>query len=552
MGSLPDLPAFDESDDEVVTSMGGRALAQRLSSSALPLPYGDTTAVTDLEDTTSESSDLSTINAYEPLALNIGDVPEVTATFAPFKLIKRYPHMYVGRTNQKKAYDYFKETLLKDCIWDIFVQHDPAPTRSPLLLVPTCQFEQYLETFNKKFQKQLCIPEGNAKDGFYLTFGESDTPRPRYLGRVENAEAFDNLKPLILTMSGADLSGLSPDCLQTYKDKMNKIYASLKGDPDKLARKAERQTLKKAQMYKSWSRMVKRVQQYFGLRQPRLEQFSTQDPALEWNVNLPPKFKPRDSVRFVCIDVEAYERNNDIVTEFGFAILDTKDIEDVAPGKRGEDWFPMIEAHHIRIEEYSYMRNTEYVKGCPESFNFGKSAMVSINNINRVIGQLLGDPQSKDKRPVVLLGHDLPQDIRYLDKVGYNPHGDSCLVMDEIDTKSMFQRLQRSPNGRSLDTVCSELGIPGYNYHNAGNDAVYTLRAMISMAIKRTVEGSDKKEDVAGGDEWTDGELVDGGEASRSAPIVQQEVAAQPNAQQPEAQQPKAQETKAQPEDVQW
>ncbi|KAI0143541.1 hypothetical protein GGR57DRAFT_518358 [Xylariaceae sp. FL1272] len=536
MGSHRVLPDFDESDDELVTSMGAISMAQRLPSSALPASNDDTTAVTGLEDTTSDGSQLVTTNAYEPLGLNIGDVPEVTVAFVPFRLIKKYPHMYVGKTNQKKVHDYFRDTLLTGCIWDIFVQHDPAPARNPLLLVPTYQFEQYLETFNKKFQKHLSIPQGNAKDGFFLTFGESDTPRPRYLGRVESAEAFDDLKLLILTMSSADLSGLSPACLQTYKDKMNKIYASLKGDPDKLARKVEKQAQKKAEKYKSWSRMVKRVQQYLGLRQPRLDQISTQDPTLEWNVNLPPKFKPRDSVRFVCVDVEAYERNNDIITEFGFAILDTEDVEDVAPGERGEDWFPMIEAHHIRISEYSYMTNSEYVKGCPESFNFGKSAMVSIKNINGVIGQLLGDLQPKDNRPVVLVGHDLPQDIKYLGKVGYDLHGESCLVIDEIDTKSMSQRLQRYPNGRSLDTVCGELEIPGYNYHNAGNDAVYTLRAMISMAIRRTVKGTDKKEDAAGGDEWTDGEMVDGGEPYRSTPLVQQEVAAQPEAQETEAQ----------------
>ena len=33
--------------------------------------------------------------------------------------------------------------------------------------------------------------------------------------------------------------------------------------------------------------------------------------------------------------------------------------------------------------------------------------------------------------------------------------------------------------------MCSELDIPGHNFHNAGNDAVYTLRAMIAMAILR-------------------------------------------------------------------
>lgn len=70
--------------------------------------------------------------------------------------------------------------------------------------------------------------------------------------------------------------------------------------------------------------------------------------------------------------------------------------------------------------------------------------------------------------------------------------------MDEIDTKDMFQRVQCSSDGRSLEFVCSELGIPGRNFHNAGNDAMYTIRAMIAMAVGTRVGGGLTESEKAG------------------------------------------------------
>ncbi len=85
----------------------------------------------------------------------------------------------------------------------------------------------------------------------------------------------------------------------------------------------------------------------------------------------PAPFIRDSSVRFVCIDVEAYEKNTNIVTEIGLAILDTEHIMDIPPGDDGKSWFPEIKTFHFRIAEYSYMVNSEYVRGCPNSFNFG-------------------------------------------------------------------------------------------------------------------------------------------------------------------------------------
>ncbi len=58
----------------------------------------------------------------------------------------------------------------------------------------------------------------------------------------------------------------------------------------------------------------------------------------------------------------------------------------------------------------------------------------------------------------------------------------------------MWRYLKRESNPRSLGSILAELGIIGWNLHNAGNDAVYTLQAMIAIAIKHIDEKNKVKE----------------------------------------------------------
>ncbi|KAI8634733.1 hypothetical protein F5Y19DRAFT_122599 [Xylariaceae sp. FL1651] len=468
------------------------------------------------------------LGAFEPLNLAFGEVPQKRFTFVPFKLMQRYPHMYVGRSNHEQVANFFKETLLSNRLWDFFVQRDPSTVaRDPLIMVPSVQFEQYLSFTNRQLDKELAIPRGNARGSFFLTFGEWDSPCPRFLGRANSTNSLDALKARISTLPADDLSRPTPAGLQAYKDKVDEIYSSLKRVKSKKDPEVARK--RRMQRQKDWGRMLKRAQRYLGLRQSVANVSSENLATTAWDVTQSVPFKARESVRFVCVDVESYERNNSLVTEIGLATLDTDDTMDVPPGERGENWFSFLEVHHFRIAEYSYLVNTEFVKGCPDAFNFGDSQMVSIKDIARIIGNIIGDNDSKDKTPVILVGHDIAQDLNYLLKVGYNPWCVSQIV-DEIDTKAVFQRMERNPNGRSLQVICGDLGVPGYNYHNAGNDAVYTLRAMIAMAVKRTVDGSDRELDsfTPGNDEWTDGDMDDGGYSIRSAMPVEKTQASQP------------------------
>ncbi|KAI1331130.1 hypothetical protein F5Y16DRAFT_395564 [Xylariaceae sp. FL0255] len=468
---------------------------------------------------------IDTSDAFKPTGLGFGDISPKGMIFAPLKVITHYASVCVNDLNRDKVRRYFKDTLHVNRVWDIFVHFDPnagKSARSPLLLVPTAQFLQYLNIASRDLGINLSIPNNTLGDICYSSFGDFDTPRPRFLGRSNGAAAIIELKEKMHMIPAEDLSHLTPACLQDYKDKITEIYAVIESDAIKKHKKREKTRLRRIENQKEWGRMLKRTQRYLGLRQP-VHNMSALEVANQpvWDVNSPPWYKPKDLVRFVCVDIEAYERQANVITEIGLAILDTDDSIDVAPGTRGESWFSLIEAHHFIIEEYTHLKNTEFLAGCPEAFHFGKSQTIPSNEISKIIGRIIGDNESKDKRPVIMVGHDIGQDLDYLYKIGYNPWAVSQIV-DEVDTKRMYQRLERAADGRKLQVICSNLEIPGYDYHNAGNDAVYTLRAMITMAVKRAVEGSDRDEDSSApaSNEWSDGEMDDGGCSKRSAPRV--------------------------------
>ncbi|KAI0128856.1 hypothetical protein BJ170DRAFT_732548 [Xylariales sp. AK1849] len=482
--------------------------------------------------------------------LKNGEVSPPGLALCPFNLVTSYPYKYVGKANQDKVAAFFKANVLDDRAWDIlsnvvllitvvpvltgnrFYIHDPHFRRDPLILVPSEQFEQFLDLTNLKLLTKLCIPGGFPNETFYVTFAEY--PYPRFMGQVSDGNAFQTMKGRLGSHVQEDWSKLDAKSAQRFKDKMDGIYYSFK--PAKAKKNPELQRLKQMFKQKDWGRIMKRVQRYLGLRQRNaFKILGEASDATAWNVNLAVPFRLESSVKFVCVDVEAYERSSNTITEIGLAILDTGDIEGIPPGENGENWFEHAIVHHLRIDEYRSIVNKDFVRGCPDAFHFGSSEFVSIKDAARRIGSIIGDTTSSDKRPIVMVGHDSIVDLKYLKKVGYNlwrlPQ-----FMDEIDTKAMFQRVQFGLHGRSLQYVCNELGMPGHDYHNAGNDAVYTLRAMIAMAVKKKVGGPQTESQILQPqaqsatkvEEWSDGEQDDGGSAVKSKEPVDVQCPAQP------------------------
>ncbi|EMR68364.1 putative qde-2-interacting protein [Eutypa lata UCREL1] len=463
---------------------------------------GRSSAFESRQDTKSGDDAHESSNSF---TLGVGEASPKGMEFVAFKLIKKYPYLYVGTTNGAEVGTYFKVCLLnKTYVWDF------------------AQFEHFLKIANVKLYKNLRIPHGGARDKFFLTFGSSDTPVPRFLGRAGNEKALQIIQRSIYGFPQDKLSDLSPAVLQSYKDSMDEIYNSFTSRKKK---NPEEVKMKQVERQKNLGRVTKRVQRYLGLRARAAYVSQSASKAAGWNVEEPAPFIKDSSVRFVCVDIEAYERNNKLVTEVGLAILDTEDIMDIPPGNDGENWFSQIKTFHFRINEYSHLVNSEFVAGCPYAFNFGQSELIPLKSIAQRISDIIGDGDSEDKRPVILVGHGMGQDLTYLHKLGYNvwrvPQ-----IQDEVDTSSMYQRLEQAQHGRGLETMCRELNHPGYDFHNAGNDAYFTLQSMIVMAFRQMLNPPNNTSESAedpGGKEWSDGERDDGGPPQKSQEPVQKD-----------------------------
>ena len=314
---------------------------------------------------------------------------------------------------------------------------------------------------------------------------------------------------------------------------------------------------------------LKRTQCYLGVRprgtvnkdeffaDPNLmwEQAKAAQAAYEKAIKLP-KLVPtdpapypfHDSVIFICVDVEAYEKNQRQITEIGISTLDTSDLVNTPPGEGGANWMQKIRARHFRVKEYAHLKNSVHVSGCPDKFleRFGTSEWISSFNAPQVVASCFRHPfsapgqytpfpadnlpigrygydqqllsqylqprnDSHQKRNIILVGHDIKSDIQYLKTIGYDVTTQPNVV-EAIDTTHLFKAMKHGHNTPSLGAVLLELGLMGWHLHNAGNDAGYTMEALIGLsfaALTTTPKAIPQQEELDAAAEEAKARLVD-------------------------------------------
>lgn len=264
--------------------------------------------------------------------------------------------------------------------------------------MPLAQVEHFIWIINRHLKTHLGIPVMERDPAFVIDFPDDGTPRPRYIGRSNDYETAVLTKKAIPSKSyrppnePASTTKPSDESLEAFKERMEEM---LEMDRKK---KAAIKSKKQAERYakqQGYNHVTKRVQRYLGLRERRKEEdidewgIKISTPAADdglakieadlaklnikaqVDVTKPVPFEQESSVVFICIDVEAYEKNHRLITEIGIATLDTADIASLVPEERGTNWFSAIRALHFRIKEYGHLNNSEYLQGCADMFRFG-------------------------------------------------------------------------------------------------------------------------------------------------------------------------------------
>jgi len=227
-------------------------------------------------------------------------------------------------------------------------------------------------------------------------------------------------------------------------------------------------------------------------------------------------------VTFICVDFEASELDSKTVLEFGVAVLDTRDLVRM-PSQYGDFWDRKIHSRHVIIEENAHLVNSKYIEGRPEEFQFGRSQRLKSDDAihflrktfdrhdesqkiqaikemfaslesrpetfpsaSRIKRQIVSDLQRLTtsyavlpRRKLVLVGHALTNDKVYMNEFGINLDENPDIIA-ELDTQRL---VSTGGHYRSLQRLLRELGIPAQCLHNSGNDATYTLRALIAISL---------------------------------------------------------------------
>ncbi|EOD51248.1 putative qde-2-interacting protein [Neofusicoccum parvum UCRNP2] len=197
---------------------------------------------------------------------------------------------------------------------------------------------------------------------------------------------------------------------------------------------------------------------------------------------------------FIAVDLEAYEFNQRRITEVGVAKLDSchlPPLSETSPGK----WLCQIRTNHYLMKDYQKHVNKKHVKGCPDEFLFGDSQhCITPKMMPTILKDEFTIPDvreelniddwpafqggEKSNRNIVLVGHNISGDIKYLNTIGFSLFRQG--VVGLVDT----ERLARAINlPQGLEKLLLAMGEKPEYLHNAGNDAHYAMQAAVLMAL---------------------------------------------------------------------
>lgn len=225
---------------------------------------------------------------------------------------------------------------------------------------------------------------------------------------------------------------------------------------------------------------------------------------------------------FVALDFEsvAHSQKPTAVTEGGAAFLDSREIAKLKLNNSpDEDVMKAIRSSHMRVFKRGKSVNRRWAISCGHAFDYGKSQWIMIEDMIGNSGVLanivcipngegqvkacsigkkrrqsssgLEDHSNKRFRSVVLVGHDFKNDSRVMEgELEFNVNCGQNIVA-ALDTQSLFSRAgtnckdERRHRKPGLSWLLEHMyGYQPENPHNAGNDAVYTLLALVNITIE--------------------------------------------------------------------
>ncbi|PKY08334.1 hypothetical protein P168DRAFT_314439 [Aspergillus campestris IBT 28561] len=415
--------------------------------------------------------------------------------FCPLLALSKYPYKYLqGEMRDKVANRFFERGLFWKRQWDLYYIHlrpQNQQTVRHLLLVPAAQARHLLHEINNSLESSLVFPTQN----FFLDFTTHAFPFPVFLGQSTSREDKEQLEGNIPASLAPEHKVSAPDDeYLAYAAMLESGWEAAKGKRTKVSKEKMAQRVQKER-----DRIVclQRLQRYLGLRGDAIvpKDSSGGDPA----ENQEPPGTKREAVDenqptphpfwkepiFISVDIECNERCHSQVTEVGISVLDTRDLVGVPPGENCSYWRRLIQSRHLRVREHGHIVNRDFVPGCPKDFQFGTSEWVDLDQLGDTVRACFQAPSGADdeERTLILVAHSTGMEETYLRKLGVPVlrEGGKPFFAEIVDTAEFFKVIQGETATRSLGAVLLEVGIEGWYLHNGGNDARYSMEAMLGM-----------------------------------------------------------------------
>ena len=190
-----------------------------------------------------------------------------------------------------------------------------------------------------------------------------------------------------------------------------------------------------------------------------------------------------------------------LVTQIGFATLDTRDIHALSCASNLHKLIS-VRVYTVSDLNLSKRARSKVTSKCV----FAKPKRITQDEIqDTIVANLkLADaksPNSNTLRQVVLVGQSLREDLKILEIYDIDIFT-LIPLLTVVDTHTIARHLfppyhpslplpkdEKEAAGFSLSGILAKLGcLPAHSeFHNAGNDAVYTIYAMLLLSIKRGI-----------------------------------------------------------------
>lgn len=144
---------------------------------------------------------------------------------------------------------------------------------------------------------------------------------------------------------------------------------------------------------------------------------------------------------------------------------------------------------HYRPVEYAQHINKNWVQGCSDSFGFGHSTWVRLADGGILLERIFRDPTKLDNaanftldidqhsRTVIFVCHGAGDDESFMKTLGFSM-SDAQGIEAAVNTQRLVSWFRTG-----LEQLLAATGVQAVNLHNGGNDAAYTLQAMVKAAI---------------------------------------------------------------------